>query len=108
MTFFDTVELTKAAYICSDLLKQIANDLSPETDSRHKEIKKQFISGINSYNHKLLNEMLEDAMCRYLHVTFLPEGIKEFCNKYNIPVDFSKMTTEEIVLTIDKYRPSNL
>ena len=50
MTFFDTVELTKAAYICSDLLKQIANDLSPETDSRHKEIKKQFISGINSYN----------------------------------------------------------
>ena len=101
MTFFDTVELTKAAYICSDLLKQIANDLSPE-------INKQFISGINSYNHKLLNEMLEDAMCRYLHVTFLPEGIKEFCNKYNIPVDFSKMTTEEIVLTIDKYRPSNL
>lgn len=108
MTFFDSIELTKAAYICSDLLQQIAACLSPVTDSKHMETKEQFLSGINSYDHKLLNKMLEDAMCRYLHVTFLPEGIKKFCNKYNIPVDFSQMTTEEIILTIDKYKPSNL
>ena len=106
MIFFEALDLTKAAYSSSDLLKKIANNLTFADDSEHQEKKVRFMSSVEKYDHSQINEMLEEAMCNYLHVTFLPEGIERFCKKYNISIDFSSMTTEEIILAIDEQKPT--
>ncbi len=104
MIFFDTIDFTKAVHNNPNLFKKISVELTPINDISHSETAKKFILGVNNYDNDIINKMLEEAMCKYLHVEFLPEGIENFCQKYNIPIDFSTMTTKEIILTIDNHK----
>lgn len=104
MNLFFPAKLTKLVYSCRPVWIRVAESLLPQNHPEHENIAKKMMSAVDSYDCKMINHLVNKALCRYCHTDNIAMGLEKFCKKYGLELSVSPTDTPDVICFIANHK----
>ncbi len=101
---FSKQKLTLAVYHCKTQLESIAEHLTLPYDPKRREKAEEFNAAVVAYDERKVNNMLEEAMLKFLQSDSLYGGMQEYCRKFDINTDSFPQSDAQAIKLIYSHR----